>query len=326
LQHLKQAHLLIAMKANNNVRLHHHISPLVYGADIASHEELDIALEAKYKHISVTSPLLRGNDLITLLNRPITFFNFDNIHQFHYVLDHFNEISNSQVSYGIRVKIPSVSSEQETYFSNSRFGFSELDIHNNLYKFSKISIETLHVHVGELNNLENFEIICDYLNYLVPLFPNLKNINFGGGFLSLVANYNLNILFLKINEIISKKGNLHSKQIFFEPGFFVFITCGYLLTSVINFNPDEKWLSVDASAWNLVNWNYPFVIPTDVEISDKYTIYGNTCYEHDCFCTTNAVGELTINKKLLLFPFGAYVNSMHRNMHGQKLPQEILIE
>ncbi|MNE67282.1 Diaminopimelate decarboxylase [compost metagenome] len=158
---------------------------------------------------------------------------------------------------------------------------------------------------------------------IISHFPELESLNFGGGFTYLFGGEEITAFFSLISQAL---GNYleNGLEILFEPGMLLFIFSGYLKASVIDCSKGS--LTLNASAWNLHSW-YPsnLVYSTaDAQKDHEYNVYGNTCYEKDIFFTGIALPKIQLDDVLVLFPYGSYVNSMHRNLHGNALPPEYL--
>lgn len=119
-------------------------------------------------------------------------------------------------------------------------------------------------------------------------------------------------------------------RVIIEPGSLLAYTVGYLKTNVKYVHGDKVYLGV--SNFNLSSWNpiYPLMhngknIDNKKKIY-KFCLYGNTCYEEDCFGVYEFNENIKKGDSLILFPVGAYNYNLIRNLHAMEPPEIVYFD
>lgn len=318
----KYIKIFFAVKSNNNPRFLMFLSKYVDGFDTASIEEYNLVKKFG-KKISFTSPGVAITDIETLINDNDVRVDFDSINQ---MTESIKRITMDEI--GIRLNIPDFN------IATSRFGISlNQDTISELKKLT-IPITSIHFHSEQKD--ENYtESILNSIELLIETKTidanSIKTINLGGGFLNLLIDDKLSYIADFIEILKEQYFNINDNiQFIIEPGSAISIFSAYLLTEVLNIKNSDGKNSVvlNASSYNLSKWVNPIPIYYTSQSQQKklYEIDGNTCYEKDIFLKDVSLKEMSINDKIILFPFGAYTRSNYSNLHSMSLPLEAYYE
>lgn len=229
----------------------------------------------------------------------------------------------------------------QTGHIDSKFGISifKLDEIKGLTNRLGIRIEGLHVHTGsEFLEPSVFLQGAHLLFQAADLFPDLEYIDFGSGFK--VANREGEIetpvesLGAQFSEVVEKFNQTRSKpvQVWFEPGKYLVMQSGTLLTKVttVKPSPTSVFVGVDTGLNHLIRpMMYDSYHPIDnISAKDKpkhvYTIVGNIC-ETDTLGYNRQMSETTEGDILAIRNAGAYGFSMASQYNGRFRPPEALI-
>lgn len=329
IKHIPDVQLCFAVKANRNKEVLKILQELGLGADVASIQELDAALEVGINPIYSTSPAYNEEFLDKLFENNIM-PDFNSISQLKKFVDKYN-----LTEVGVRIKVPLTNENSDINFGKmSRFGI-DIDSKDFLefVKNKDLKIKQLHFHLGELQNSDIVSEMMSYITSKSKDFEDLEVINLGGG---LTYLYSDNSEVIKswdiVREHVIKMNNILNKKIkiIIEPGMLILAMSGYLYSKIqsSDLHNNKRSISLDCSAWNLTYWSYPILVHSysDSTNIEDHALYGNTCYEKDVFIKSVQHKSLNINDGVLLSPMGAYVSSMARNMHGFPLPTEWILK
>lgn len=322
--------IYFAEKANRNVEVLTFLREIGIGIDIASVEELDVALKCGFKDISATSPSLKKDDIKLLYENNIV-PDFDSLSQLrNYCME--TELCKREI--GVRIKLMHQVEDDTTYMNSSRFG---INISSNefreLVKKYDLKVQRIHIHVGEYKKAEVLKIAINQIKKEIINFPELKSINFGGGITYLYTDAaEVKAFWKQLHKFDEYLFNNYGRNIkmIIEPGMFLLLNAGYLMTKVLYINErsdGNREVIVDASAWCLYSWQPIKVIakfPTHGQEKYKYRIVGSSCYEEDIFIPEIFMSELREGDYLIWGYSGAYMSSMMRNMHGFNIDEYLL--
>ena len=309
--------ILFAIKANPDIRVLQKLSEKGIGADCASMEELQLAKLAGFEYISVTNPGLNGEEIREIIQQGID-FDFDNIAQ-------IKDSMVTKLEIGLRINLNIV---------NSRFGFALDDVSIEFLKKAKLTIKRLHIHFGNKNECNIVKMREEIVHVIkkYDFLHQIECINLGGGYEYLFAHGHIELLTDSIRQIKNSVEGFLSRniQIIIEPGSLLAYPLGYLKTNVKYVYGDKVYLGV--SNFNLSSWNpvYPLMHNgkniNNKEKRYKFCLYGNTCYEEDCFGEYEFNENIKKGDSLILFPVGAYNYNLIRNLHAMEPPEIVYFE
>lgn len=248
---------------------------------------------------------------------------------------------------GIRCNIGELVSPIKTlagYFigKESRLGFTIDEI--NQLKGNK-NIVGLHTYVG--TNIVDINYFLDCYNQiakLAELFPELRFLDFGGGFgISEEASVDFDIATYgkRVTELMTGVSNKLSRQIklILEPGRIIGGKAGYFICKVVDIKnrEDIQLIGVNAST---VQFPRPLFYPDDVFhpvaiLSDNKlvstqraiisTIYGCSTYSRDFFVKEISLPEIKIDDIIVLGYAGSYCATAHTSFLGFPIAKEFFL-
>lgn len=335
------AELNLALKACHTPAVLKFLAGLGMGADVASTGELALAVEAGFPRITATGPSFTAADLAVLDTHGIVLDASS--------IDQFREICQSRPGgdVGLRLRVPlpdGIEDGQTTFGTGSRFGAIATD-----RRIAETLIETgsrltrLHTHTGQMTPL-HLRYKVRYLLAVAEVYPDITEIDLGGGFFSLYADRELALkAWAEVGDALSqftaKTGR--SVRIQVEPGGAILAAHGYLVTTVRSVESAHPFfeadvVTVDSSAWNFAPWQMPQAVPLtparDGEQLRSTLIAGNTLYENDFFGTpvrgrrqSYPLPQQHPGDRLLLTNSGAYTMTNSRLFNRLPLPAEYVV-
>jgi diaminopimelate decarboxylase len=228
-----------------------------------------------------------------------------------------------------------------TGHSESKFGIS-IELLPEILKTVKeyqLNIEGLHIHTG--SDILDAEVFLKGGNVLFEAalsFPNLKFLDFGGGF---KVAYKPKDIATDIPEVGKKVGEAFQNfcktygrqlDLWIEPGKYLVSESGFLLvkTNVVKESTSITFAGVDSGLNHLIR---PMMYDAYHEIYNlsnpegekkKYNIVGYIC-ETDTLASHRELNEIKAGDLLVIKNAGAYGYSMSSNYNSRLRPAEVLI-
>lgn len=228
-----------------------------------------------------------------------------------------------------------------TGHSNSKFGISVYQLPQimELAEKYKIIINGLHIHTGsEITETEVFLKMAEILFGIARDFPELKFIDFGGGFKvaykegDMVTNvYDLGLKLSKaFKEFYLSYGR--KLELWIEPGKYLVSGAGTLMvtTNVVKSTPSLTFVGVNSGLNQLIRPMMYDAYHEIVNISNPtgshkmYTVVGNIC-ETDTLGADRKLNEVREGDLLAIKNAGAYGYSMASNYNSRFRPAEVLV-
>ncbi len=200
-------------------------------------------------------------------------------------------------------------------------------------------ISCLHIHTG--SEVEDAEVFVSSINLLLkwlPFFPDLKQIDLGGGFkVAYEPGKKVTDMFL-LGQLLERKiktctdERIRNMEIWFEPGKFIVSESGYLLTrvNVLKSSGQLKFAGVDSGFHHLIRpmfydaYHHIRNISNPGGEKSAYNIVGQIC-ETDNFAWQRPVAEICEDDVLAIFNAGAYGMVMASNYNSRFRPAEVLV-
>jgi len=226
----------------------------------------------------------------------------------------------------------------------SKFGiwYSEVEKIKSIAKSYQLEIIGIHQHIGsQILEADTFLLAMEAILKVAPNFPDLKFIDFGGGF---GVSYKPEEKPLNIEELggkISKRFiNFCSEcgkklTLVIEPGRYLVAEAGYLLTRVntVKKNSDGRvFVGIDSGFNHLIRpamyGSYHEIINISHPTGGKESvdIVGNLCESGDRFAEQREINEPREGDLVLIKNAGAYGYAMSSNYNLRPRPPEILIK
>lgn len=341
-----------SLKANNNIHVIKTMKEHGLGAEVASLNELKLALKLDFKKNRI---IYHGNarsktDLLFAIKNDILIIadSYEEI----LMINKFSSENNKNVRMGLRLNLDLRNSYiWKGSAINNKFGISLNyinDIITLLLNNSNIVFESLHLHIGSqiANENDYTKPLEKYLSVLRKfisngLYPN--SINLGGGYPEkykysdtectvdkeyLIPSFNL----LELGKYISTKLNVEFKEYQLKPkliieiGRYLTASCGILLTKICNIKKTNTvtWAGLDGGCnllpdtW-IYNWYFECVsLNYFIEKKANWELYnlaGPLCDSGDVLKVGVLLPKLQAEDILLFLKTGAYQEVQKNNFN-----------
>ena len=207
---------------------------------------------------------------------------------------------------------------------------------------SGVKITGLHIHIG--SGIKKPENLTNAMNVLIKIgyqLPDLRHINFGGGF---PIPYREDELPFSIRDFVREATPILKDEydrrrgeirFIFEPGRWIVAPAGLLLTRINSIKDQGRisFIGTDTGFNHLLRpalydayHSIVNVSKSEIEPSTKYTIAGNICESGDILAEDRLLPESNIGDLLAICDTGAYGMTMASNYNRRALPAEVLID
>lgn len=330
-----------AAKALTNISVLKWIRKQGAGVDVVSVQEAQLALKAGFtpSEIMFTSSGVDFSEIEESVKIGLA-INLDNLS----TLEKFGKKFGSTYPCCIRLN-PNILAggniKISTGHSNSKFGISiqQLPEIIEIVTKYKIDINGLHIHTGsEITDAEVFLKMSDILFNTALNFPNLKFIDFGGGFKVAYKEGDKVTNMKDLGPRLTKAFNDFSQrygrklELWIEPGKFVVSECGTLLVqvNVVKPTPTVTFIGVNSGLNHLIRPMmydaYHHIVNTSNPTGPEkmYTVVGYIC-ETDTLGADRKLNEVREGDLLAIKNAGAYGFSMSSNYNSRFRPAEVMV-
>ena len=331
-----------AAKALTNISILKLIKNEGVGVDVVSVFEARLALHAGYlpSQIMFTPNGVAFGEIKQGVELGLT-INVDNLP----TLEKFGKQYGSAYPCGLRLN-PHIMAggnlKISTGHSNSKFGISvqHLPLILETVKKYQIKIQSLHIHTGsEINEVEVYLKMAALLFDTANHFPDLKSIDFGGGFKVKYKEGDKITDMPRLGSELSKAFNEYCKkenrdlELWIEPGKFIVSEAGHLIAraNVVKETPTIIFVGVDTGLNHLIrpmmyDAYHEIINGSNLEGEKKtYNIVGNIC-ETDTLGADRELNIVNEGDLIVIKNAGAYGFSMASNYNSRPRPAEVLIE
>jgi diaminopimelate decarboxylase len=330
-----------ACKALTNISILKLLRKHGVGVDAVSTNEARLAILAGFapEGINFTPSCVDFSEIQEGVDLKLT-VNLDNL----VMLERFGQTYGNKYPCGIRLN-PHIMAGGNLKIStghvNSKFGISiqQLPGIKEIIKKYNIKLQGLHIHTGsEIVETEVFMQMSDIFFGIAKDFPDLKVIDFGGGFKVAYKKDDKVTDLTAIGSRLSEKFAAFEKetgrhlQLWIEPGKYLVSESGYLVTkaNVVKETPALTFVGVDSGLNHLIR---PMMYNAYHEIENisnpgaplkTYTVVGNIC-ETDTLGSDRELNEVREGDLIVLKNAGAYGYSMASNYNSRSRPPEVLV-
>lgn len=229
-----------------------------------------------------------------------------------------------------------------TGHDKSKFGIpvNQLEELLAIVKKYNIHIQNLHIHTG--SDIKDVAVWMDgfkVLFELIPLFPELKAIDLGGGFKVPYktgdGETDITLLGEKIYEAFAdlKTSNGEPFEIWFEPGKYLVSAAGYFITqvNVLKETASVNFAQINSGFNHLIRPMFYDAYHQIENINNptgeykQYAVVGNIC-ETDNFAWDRPIAKISEGDYLVFYNAGAYGFEMSSNFNSRFKPAEVLIK
>lgn len=334
--------IFYACKALTNISILRHMESLGLNVDCSSINEVKIALKAGFtpERILYTSSNIAFEEIQEAKEIGVS-INIDSFSN----LEKFARTYTGSYPVGIRLR-PGIMAggnlKISTGHDKSKFGIplSQLDDIYRLMKDYGLMVHGLHIHTGsDVKEASVFLKVADVLYGLVPNFPDLKYLDFGGGFKVPYHDEDAKLDVKQLGETLQERFSAYAAetgrnlQYWFEPGKYLVSESGYFIVNVNVLKPTDTicFAGVDSGFNHLIRPMFYDAWHTIINLSNPggtkriYTVTGNIC-ETDTFASDREIEEIRENDKLLFFNAGAYGMEMASNYNSRFKPAEVMVK
>lgn len=338
---LNCANLYYACKANTNPEIVKFIYRQGFGIETVSPGEISIAHKAgvPVSKITFTCGSIDKNELVSVAKQGIQ-VHLDSLYQVEIFGKNF---PNREISARLNLNIGAGHhSHVITGGPDSKFGIdiSQIRELKKLAHKYNLQITGLHQHIGSnILDVNTFLKGTEVLFKTALLFPDLKYLDFGGGFgvphKPGEKSLNIKMLNQKFNKqiVLFVKKYGRKVKISFEPGRYLVAEAGNLLVKVtdIKYTPTKIFVGVNSGLNHLIR---PAMYDSYHEIinmskpngkKEKVTIAGNICESGDVFAKNRIIASPKIGDILAIKNSGAYGYAMSSEYNSRPKPKEFLM-
>ncbi len=330
-----------AMKALTNISILSYLKSLGAQIDAVSIEEVELALYVGFapNEIGYTPSGVTFYEIKRAVELGVN-IHLDSIP----LLNQFGAEFGNSVGVGLRIN-PNVAAggnfKISTAHSKSKFGINILQIDDVLEVIKKydVRITNLHQHTGsEIKDAETFLQVADLILQLAHKFPDLTNIDLGGGFKIAYKPDETDADINAIGTAVCKKFNAfcvvygRELSLVLEPGKYLVAQCGTFLTTanVIKHNPELNFIGIDSGLNHLIRpmmyGSYHPIENLSSASSEKetYNIVGYIC-ETDTFGEARELPQTHVGDVIAIRNAGAYGFTMASNYNSRFKPAEVFV-
>ncbi|MBD3352755.1 MAG: diaminopimelate decarboxylase [Candidatus Lokiarchaeota archaeon] len=332
-----------AMKANYNIAILRLLKEHDAYLDTVSPAEVKLALKLEYSpdHLLFTANNLTEEEMEEVQATGVLF----NIGSLSRLRKYAKKYPNSKVCLRFNPDVVAGAHEKiQTGGNLTKFGILMQDVPKvkAIVKEFGLKVIGLHEHTG--SGIKNTDKVFQSMKNLLSIakkedFPDLKFVDFGGGFKVPYNPTEQRIDYLKfgkgITQIFSAFCEEYGKELYmcFEPGKYIVAESGYLIVQVNTLKNNRGRLIAGTNSGfpqlirpmfynayhHVLNLSNPYGDPK------RYDLCGNICETGDRFAEDREIPELREGDYLAIQNAGAYCYSMGGIYNLRSMPSEILI-
>ena len=337
-----QTNFFYACKALTNVHILKVIKEMGCNIDCSSINEVKLALHVGFfpHHILYTSNSVDFDEISTAVELGVN-VNIDSLSN----LEKFGQKFGGTKSIGVRIR-PDVMAGGNLKISTghikSKFGIplTQLDALKSLQEKYKIHIRTLHIHTGsEIKDVAVFMKSAEVFDTLLPHFPSVEVLDFGGGFKVPYApgeqGTDMALLGAEVNKVMKQLSEKFGRNFtaWFEPGKYMVSEAGFFIAkvNVLKTSGDIIFAGLNTGLNHLIRpmfydaYHHIDNISSPENPMKQYAVVGNIC-ETDTFAWDRAIPEITEGDLLVFYNAGAYGYEMASNYNARFKPAQVLYQ
>jgi diaminopimelate decarboxylase len=224
----------------------------------------------------------------------------------------------------------------------SKFGIplAQLDDLILIQEKYNINIHTLHIHTGsEIKDVAVFMKSAAVFDALLPHFPTVNVLDFGGGFKVPYAPGEQGTDMAQLGEEVNKVMKALSKKFernltaWFEPGKYLVSEAGFLIAkvNVLKTSGEITFAGMNTGLNHLIRpmlydaYHHIDNITRPENSPKQYAVVGNIC-ETDTFAWDRTIPEIAEGDLLVFYNAGAYGYEMASNYNARYKPAQVLFQ
>lgn len=330
-----------ATKALSNINVLKLIKKAGAGIDAVSIEEARLGMLAGFEtsEIMYTPSGVDFSEIQEAVDMGIM-INLDSLP----LMERFGQVYGSRLEACIRIN-PHIMAGGNLKISvghkESKFGISIEQLPEILDVVNKyqLNIVGLHIHTGsDILDAEVFLRGGNVLFEAAMQFPNLKFLDFGGGFKVAYKPQDIATDVVEVGRAVGAAFQEFCKrygrqlELWLEPGKFLVSEAGYLLVkvTVVKPTPSVTFIGVDSGLNHLIRpmmydaYHSVYNLSNPEGKKEKYNVVGYIC-ETDTIASHRELNEVKEDDLLVIKNAGAYGYSMASNYNSRLRPAEVLI-
>ena len=337
-----QTRFFYACKSLTNIHILKVVKDMGCNIDCSSINEVKLALHVGFlpEHILYTSNSVGFDEIATAAELGVH-VNIDSLSN----LEKFGAKFGASKSVGVRIR-PDVMAggnlKISTGHDKSKFGIpvAQLNEIKALYEQYNLAIRTLHIHTGsEIKDVAVFIKSADVFETLLPHFPTVDVLDFGGGFKVPYApeekGTDIALLGEEVNkamEHLSKKFG-RSLNAWFEPGKYLVSEAGFFIAkvNVLKASGETLFAGLNTGLNHLIRpmfydaYHHIDNLSHPEKPLKNYAVVGNIC-ETDTFAWDRALPTIEEDDLLVFYNAGAYGYEMSSNYNARFKPAQVLYQ
>ena len=337
-----QTKFFYACKALTNIHILKVIKDMGCNIDCSSINEVRLALHVGFlpNNILYTSNSVGFDEISTAVELGVN-VNIDSLSN----LEKFGQAFGGTKAIGVRIR-PDIMAGGNLKISTghvkSKFGIplTQLDALKLIQENYKINIHTLHIHTGsEIKDVAVFMKSAQVFDTLLPHFPTVNVLDFGGGFKVPYApgehGTDMAQLGAEVNKVIKQLSEKFGRQFtaWFEPGKYMVSEAGFFITkvNVLKTSGEISFAGLNTGLNHLIRpmfydaYHHIDNITSPKNPPKQYAVVGNIC-ETDTFAWDRAIPTITEGDLLVFYNAGAYGYEMASNYNARFKPAQVLYQ
>jgi diaminopimelate decarboxylase len=337
-----QTKIFYACKALTNIHILKVIKDMGCNIDCSSINEVRLALHVGFlpNNILYTSNSVGFDEISTAIELGVN-VNIDSLSN----LEKFGQAFGGTKAIGVRIR-PDVMAGGNLKIStghiNSKFGIplTQLDALILIQEKYNINIHTLHIHTGsEIKDVAVFMKSAAVFDTLLPHFPNVNVLDFGGGFKVPYApgeqGTDMAQLGAEVNKVMKELSKKFGRNLtaWFEPGKYLVSEAGFFIAkvNVLKTSDEIIFAGLNTGLNHLIRpmfydaYHHIDNITSPENSPKQYAVVGHIC-ETDTFAWDRAIPEISEGDFLVFYNAGAYGYEMASNYNARFKPAQVLYQ
>ena len=337
-----QTRFFYACKALTNIHILKVVKDIGCNIDCSSINEVRLALHVGFlpNNILYTSNSVGFDEISTAVELGVH-VNIDSLSN----LEKFGAKFGAGKAVGVRIR-PDVMAggnlKISTGHDKSKFGIpvAQLDALKLIQEKYQINIRTLHIHTGsEIKDVAVFIKSADVFETLLPHFPTVEVLDFGGGFKVPYQpgeiGTDMPLLGAEVNKAMQHLSEKFGRSFsaWFEPGKYMVSEAGFFIAKVNVLKPsgDRIFAGLNTGLNHLIRpmfydaYHHIDNLTHPSNPTKQYAVVGNIC-ETDTFAWDREIPSIEEGDLLVFYNAGAYGYEMASNYNARFKPAQVLYQ
>lgn len=336
------ARFFYACKALTNIHVLKVLKNAGCSIDCSSINEVKMAMHVGFtsNQILYTSNSISFNEICEAVELGVH-VNIDSLSN----LEKFGKKYANQFAIGIRIR-PNIMAggnlKISTGHDQSKFGIpiTQLKDLKSIQEQYQLNITTLHIHTGsEIKEVGVFLQSAEVFESILPSFPNVQVLDFGGGFkvpyIPGELGTDMALLGKEVNKVMNQLSEKFARPLkaWFEPGKYLVSEAGFFIAKVNVLKQEGATIfaGINTGLNHLIRpmfydaYHHIQNISHPEKENQNYAVVGNIC-ETDTFAWDRPISTIEEGDLLVFYNAGAYGYEMSSNYNARFKPAQILIE